>query len=107
MVKLANWTQELSRLLQFTSISYTPRSSSPASLPKYATYNSSPYPVEDNLLSSSLSRTRSAQPSLSIAKLPILTHYDIIPPTLPLSIKAPHKRVRPPREPSIDSAEPG
>ncbi|KAF8201642.1 hypothetical protein BJ912DRAFT_946014, partial [Pholiota molesta] len=96
MVKLANSTQEFASLLQFPSISYTPRSSSPISFQKYATYNPSPYQIEDNLLSSSLHRTRSAQPGLNNIKQPTSSSYDSLQPTLPLSIKAPNaRRTRP------------
>ncbi|KAF9483876.1 hypothetical protein BDN70DRAFT_245050 [Pholiota conissans] len=104
MVKLANSTQEFASLLQFPSISYTPRSSSPASSTKYATYSLTSFPFEDNLLSSSLSRATSAQSSSNTTKAAIPSSYDFQP-TLPLSIKGPNRRIRPTREPSIDDTE--
>lgn len=106
MVKLANSTQEFANILQFPSISYTPRSRSPTLLPKYSAYNSSPYHIQDNQLGSSLSRTPSAQLP-SIHKLPVSSNYELQP-ILPLSIKTSGaRRMRAAREASIDGTDPG
>ncbi|KAF8969948.1 RAM signaling pathway protein-domain-containing protein [Flammula alnicola] len=109
MVKLANSTQDLVILLQVPSISpSTPRSSSPTSYLKYAAYNSSSYPMEDNQLSSSLSRTRSAQATSNTAKKSLSSPYDGLQPVSQLSIKASSvRRLRAAQEASFDVAEPG
>lgn len=135
MVKLTNSTHDFASLFQVSSSSslssYTPRSSSPSSYPKSATYTSTAHHAElDNQLASSLSRTKSSQPTpiptstgasisattLSAIKQPLSSTsssspYDSafnFPPTAPLSIKPiGTRRLRSAREGSINSADPG
>jgi hypothetical protein len=134
MVKLTNSTHDFASLFQVSSSSslsaYTPRSSSPSSYPKSAAYTSTAHHVElDNQLASSLSRTKSSQPTsiststgtgisttLSAIKQPLSSTsssspYDSafnFPPTAPLSIKPiGTRRLRSAREGSINSADPG
>ncbi|PPQ77500.1 hypothetical protein CVT25_011297 [Psilocybe cyanescens] len=99
MVKLSNFTEDFAILLHVSSISsFTPRSSPPTSYSKFAAYNNSYQLVEDNLLGSSLSRSRSAQPSLN-SPLPA-----------PSSSIKPSSVPRRPwlvREASVDSSDPG
>ncbi|KAJ3516723.1 hypothetical protein NLJ89_g948 [Agrocybe chaxingu] len=88
MVKLTNSTEQFAVLLHVPPVSsYPPRSTSPTSNLKYAPYNASSYPMEDNQLPSSLSRSKSAQPSLTNAKPSYSAPYESPRTTTPLSIK--------------------
>ena len=108
--RLTTLTQEFAVLLQISSMSsYLPQSSSPTSTPKYAPYNSTSYTTEDNLLVSSLSRSRSEQPITTNSKLQLSSAYDGSRGTAPLAFtKNPNaRRLRLPREAHNDNSDPG
>lgn len=111
MIKLVKATQEFASFSQGPSISSTPRSSPPTTLPKISAYKTSVYSIQDNQLGSSLSRARSAQPpstSSAYSAQTMSPTYDNLQPILPLSIKTPNsRRTRATRQVSVDSTDPG
>uniref|UniRef100_A0A8H7Y5H7 RAM signaling network component n=1 Tax=Psilocybe cubensis TaxID=181762 RepID=A0A8H7Y5H7_PSICU len=98
MVKLSNFTEDFAIMLHVSSISFTSRSRPPSTYFKFAAYNTNYHVVEDNLLGSSLSRSRSAQPSLNSPPPPPITS------TKSSSIS---KRPWLVREASVDGSDPG
>lgn len=108
MAKLTNSTQDFAVLLQASSISFAPRSSSPTSYPKLAPYNVSHQPIQDNQLSSSLARSRSTQPSTNSAQQSLLSLQDGSRSIAPLHMKSPSvRRLHITYDTSLDSSDPG
>ncbi|KDR81495.1 hypothetical protein GALMADRAFT_239473 [Galerina marginata CBS 339.88] len=111
LVNLTNYSEEFAIQLHIHTSSasfHASRSNSPTTYSKAATYNINTQPLEDNLLSSSLSRFPSAQATLDSVKQSTSIAYDGSSAIALFTSKPPSvRRLRVVRDISSDSSDPG